>query len=303
MGIDAMKFVIAQMKHESHSFMPEQVSLKGFNLFGEDTPFENDRAIEALRGSNSGAAAFIDSAENIGADYEVPVAGEALPLGPAEDAAFEYMSGNIIAAVKKGCDAVLLDLHGSMTTPAYRDAEGELLHRIRTVAPEMPIAVSLDFHCTLTPEMIDNSTVISIYRTTPHIDMYATGQRAAETLLSHLKGASRAVMVARRIPLMANLERMGDKTPPMQDLIDMLQQVEAMFNKKTGIRELLSKIDQKETECDYAERRIVQKIFDSELEPFLKLQLKEIIKIMGEISDHAERVARRVNIINMKRRV
>jgi microcystin degradation protein MlrC len=226
MGIDAMKFVIAQMKHESHSFMPELVPLKAFNLFGEDMPFENERAVNALRGSNSGAAAFIDLAESIGADYAVPIVGEALPLGPTEDAAFEYMSGKIIAAVKKGCDAVLLDLHGSMTTPAYPDAEGELLQRIRRVAPDIPIAVALDFHCTLTPEMIDHSTVISIYRTTPHIDMYATGQRAAGTLLSHLKGACRAVMVARRIPLMANLERMGDQAPPMKNLIDLLHQME-----------------------------------------------------------------------------
>lgn len=222
-----MKFIIAQMKHESHSFMPERVPLKAFNLFGEDIPFENDRAIDALRGSNSGAAAFIDFAESIGADFEVPVAGEALPLGPTEDLAFEYMSGKITGAVAKGCDAVLLDLHGSMTTPAHRDAEGELLRRIRTVAPDIPIAVALDFHCTVTPEMIDNSTIISIYRTTPHIDMYATGQRSARTLLDHLNGECRAVMVARRIPLMANLERMGDNTPPMKNLIHMLLQMEA----------------------------------------------------------------------------
>jgi len=222
-----MKFVIAQMKHESHSFMPELVPLKAFNPVGEDTPFENDRAIGALRGGNSGAAAFIDLAESIGAEYEVPVAGEAWPLGPTEDSAFEYMSGKIIAAVEKGCDGVLLDLHGSMTTPTYRDAEGELLQRIRIAAPGIPIAVSLDFHCTLTPEMIDHATVISIYRTTPHIDMYATGQRAGETLLGHLKGTCRALMTAYRIPLMANLERMGDKTPPMRDLIDMLGQMES----------------------------------------------------------------------------
>ena len=221
-----MKFVIAQMKLESHTFIPELVPLNAFNLFGEDTPFQNDRAIDALRGSNSGAAAFIDLAENTGADFEVPVAGEALPLGPAEDSAFEYMSEKIVGAVQKGCDAVLLDLHGSMATSSYPDAEGELLRRIRSIAPDIPIAVSLDFHCTITPDMIDNSTVISIYRTTPHIDMYDTGQRSAGTLLNHLKGACHAVTVARRIPLMANLEKMGDSTPPMKDLLDMLRQME-----------------------------------------------------------------------------
>jgi len=222
-----MKFVIAQMKHESHTFIPERTALQDFNLLGEDKPLEGRRAVELLRNSNSGLAAFIQAAESIGADYSVPVAGEAWPLGPTEDAAFEYFSERITAAVSNGCDAVLLDLHGSMVTPSHPDAEGELLQRIRLAAPGVPIAVALDFHCTMTPRMVDNATVITIYRTTPHVDMLETGRRAAETLIRHLREECRAVTVALRIPLMASLEKMGDKTPPMQGLIARLRQMEA----------------------------------------------------------------------------
>ena len=49
--------------------------------------------------------------------------------------------------------------------------------------------------------------------------------------------------------------------------------------------------------------RIITKLFDSDLEPFLKLQLKEMVIVMGEISDQADRVSKRVNIMTMKRRV
>jgi uncharacterized protein Yka (UPF0111/DUF47 family) len=45
------------------------------------------------------------------------------------------------------------------------------------------------------------------------------------------------------------------------------------------------------------------KVFDSELEMVHKLQLKELIVAMGEISDQADRVSRRVNILTLKRRV
>jgi microcystin degradation protein MlrC len=222
-----MKFVIAQMTHEAHTFIPENITLKNFNPLGGDVPFEGEEAKLVARGMRSGAAAYIDLAESIGAEYAVPVLGSAWPGGPAEDSAFEYMSGKIVSAVKKGCDAVLLDLHGSMVTKGFPDPEGELLTRIRTVAPGIPIAVALDIHCTLTSKMIDNATVISIYRTTPHVDIYETGQRAGQILLKHLNGECRAVMVARRIPMMASLEQMGEKTPPMKDLIEMLSHLEA----------------------------------------------------------------------------
>jgi microcystin degradation protein MlrC len=51
--------------------------------------------------------------------------------------------------VAAGCDAVLLDLHGAMVTQTYEDGEGELLRRIRAVAPSVPIGVALDMHTNL----------------------------------------------------------------------------------------------------------------------------------------------------------
>lgn len=223
----SMKFVIAQMLHESHTFIPELTTLGDFHPLGGGMPFEGETAVAALQGRNSCATAFLDLAKSTGAAFVVPIAGQALPSGPVEDAAFEYFCEKITGAVEKGCDAVLLDLHGAMATPGYPDAEGELLYRIRSIAPEIPIALALDFHCIITPKMVDNATVISIYRTTPHIDMYETGQRAGRTLVSHLKGTCEAVTIARRIPLMASLEKMGNDTPPMKQLIEMLQQMEA----------------------------------------------------------------------------
>ena len=85
---------------------------------------------------------------------------------------------------------------------------------------------------------------------------------------------------------------------------DLLSKQMALHLKqKLGIRSLLSTIDTNESHCDYIERRIITKIFDSDLDPFVKLQLKELIVTMGEISDQADRVSKRISIISMKRRV
>lgn len=81
----------------------------------------------------------------------------------------------------------------------------------------------------------------------------------------------------------------------------MLEQVEVLFKRKGGVRVLVATIDHNESHCDHIERSIIAKIFDSDLDPFLKLQLKDLVIGMGEISDQVDAVSKRINIISMKR--
>src|SRR5271163_3628646 len=62
-----------------------------------------------------------------------------------------------------------LDLHGAMVTQSLEDGEGQFLRRLRTIDPVTPIAVSLDMHANLYDEIIANATVVTGYRTYPHI--------------------------------------------------------------------------------------------------------------------------------------
>ncbi len=185
-----MRIVVAQMKHETNTFSPVPTPITRFAV-GTPMPLEGDAALHALRGSDSAIGAFIDLALAAGAAITVPVAGNAWPSGPVEDAAFEYMADRICAAVAKGCDAVLLDLHGAMVTCSHDDGEGELLARLRTIAPRTPIAVALDMHTNLTPRMVAHADVIAGYQTYPHVDVYQTGRRAASALLAQLQGKAR----------------------------------------------------------------------------------------------------------------
>jgi len=83
----------------------------------------------------------------------------------------------------------------------------------------------------------------------------------------------------------------------------MITQVEDLFQRGRRITELLEIIDEKESQCDVIERRIITAIFDSDIDPFLKLQLKELVLFLGEITDQIDRVSKRINIISLKRRV
>ncbi|MGB5158893.1 DUF47 domain-containing protein [Desulfobacterium sp. N47] len=83
----------------------------------------------------------------------------------------------------------------------------------------------------------------------------------------------------------------------------LTRQCIAFFTNTEGIRELLGLIDTNESHCDNIERRIISMIFDSDIDRFEKLQLKELIERIGNISDGAERVSKRINIFSLKRHV
>jgi len=83
----------------------------------------------------------------------------------------------------------------------------------------------------------------------------------------------------------------------------MIRQVEDLFQRGRRIPEFLDVIDEKESQCDVIERQIITTLFDSEIDPFLKLQLKELVVFVGDITDQIDRVSKRINIISLKRRI
>jgi microcystin degradation protein MlrC len=213
----AMKIVIAMMKHETNTYSPVPTPLARFAT-GAALPPEGAAAYAAYKGTGAAMAAFIDLAEAAGAEFAIPIAAAAWPSGPVHDAAFEHISSRICAAVALGCDAVLLDLHGAMVTQSYDDGEGELLRRLRAIAPEVPIGVALDMHTNLYDGMGQNATVIAGYQTYPHIDMYETGQRAGRAVLAMLAGQARPTMAFGRAPMLPHVMRQGSDDAPNRAL-------------------------------------------------------------------------------------
>ena len=179
-----LKVVLAMMMHETNTFSPVPTPLSSFR------PLQGEAAIAEFKDTNTQLGGFLDVAQREGAEIVLPVAGGAHPSGYVEKAAYEDMVEAIVGAVRGGCDAVFLALHGAMVAEHVDDGEGELLRRIRAVAPRVPIAVGLDFHSHMTAAMVDNATVITGYCTYPHVDMGDTGQRAGRTMIRALRGRS-----------------------------------------------------------------------------------------------------------------
>jgi microcystin degradation protein MlrC len=220
-----MRIVIAQMKHETNTFSPVPTPLARF-AGDSEVPLEGGDAYQAYKHTGSAIAAFIELCEEAGAEIVLPVAGNAWPSGPVEDSAFDYMAGRICAAVADGCDAVLLDLHGAMVTRSHDDGEGELLRRLRALAPRVPIGVALDMHTNLFPAMADAATVIAGYQTYPHVDMFDTGLRAGRAVFAMLAGRSKPTMAWGNRPMLPHVMRQGSDDSPNRELQARCRQME-----------------------------------------------------------------------------
>ncbi len=212
-----MRLVLAQMKHETNTFSPVPTPLARFG-HGRDRPWEGREAYEEFKGTGTALGAFIDLAERAGAEVVLPVAAQAWPSGRVAEEAYEFIAGKIVDAVKGGCDGVLLDLHGAMVTERFDDGEGELLARIRRVAPKVPIGVAHDMHANLFPAAARCATSLAGYQTYPHVDMYETGIRAASPIFSLLSGNVKPVLAFGHKPMLPHVMRQSSLDSPNREI-------------------------------------------------------------------------------------
>lgn len=218
------RFVIAQIKHETNTFSPIATCYESFG-HGNGPVYGAD-ARRALAGTNSPFAAFLDVAAREGAEAVTPIAAESWPSNRASRATFERLVGPLEDAVRAGCDAVFLDLHGAMVVEGADDAEGEILTRVRRIAPEVPVAVAFDYHTNLSPDIVANATVIAGYKTYPHVDMYETGRLAGELLARKLRGEIEPVMAWGWLPLVPSIMRHAPEDGPSGEIVALAREAE-----------------------------------------------------------------------------
>jgi microcystin degradation protein MlrC len=218
-----LTIVAARMNHETNTFSPVPTPLESF---GPDGPTFGAAAQAQGAGSRTALGAFIAAAERRGATLRVAVNATANPSGRVDGAAYERLADAIVDAVRQGCDAILLDLHGAMVTEHFDDGEGELLRRIRAIAPATPLAVALDLHGNLTPAIVDGADVVVGFKTYPHVDMFETGEHAARVLLDWLDGGPRPHVAWAQPPLLSHTLRSATGEGAMHRAVERAKQCE-----------------------------------------------------------------------------
>ena len=219
-----MRVVMAMMKHETNTFSPVPTPWSRFEDWSATFGREVIRAYEP---TNMTLSAYIKLCREADAEIISPIAAEAMPSGPVSDDAYNRMSDSILEAVAKGCDAIMLDLHGAMVTESTQDGEGTLLARVRQAAPSTPICVTCDLHANLTQAMVENCDALIGYKTYPHTDMFEVGTTVGKILLAKLRGEMDPVMAWGRVPVLSQTLRQGTDDEPFKSLIRLTREAEA----------------------------------------------------------------------------
>jgi microcystin degradation protein MlrC len=193
--------MIGGMRHETNMFNPIKTGLEEFQL---RELFYGDEIIAKRRNTNTEAGGFIDALERHGIGIVPSALGSAMPAGLVKEEVFDAVLDAMLDTLEREpVDGILLTLHGAMVGVEHDDGEGYILACIRNaVGPDIPVVVTLDFHATLTPLMVENASAMTVYRTYPHMDMADRGREAGEIMNRILKGEIRPVMALSKQPLM-----------------------------------------------------------------------------------------------------
>jgi len=222
-----MKILMAGFQHETNTFSPIPALYEDFlkadlwpkMIFAEEMlPIFEDMCLPST--------GFMRASEQAGHELVPLLWCSAEPSGLVDDQAFESIMSQLCQMIEaeSNFDAIYLDLHGAMATGKYEDAEGELLKRVKALVPaDIPVVVSLDFHANVSALMVEQSDIISIYRTYPHIDMIETGERAFEYLTSWLAGGLRHKQFC-QIPYLIPLSAQCTDEKPNKELYRYVQQ-------------------------------------------------------------------------------
>lgn len=219
-----MRIAIGGIMHESNTFAPQPADRQRFE---EGSLTTGAAMLPVWQDAHHEMGGFIVGAKTYGYDLIPTVMAWATPAGPVTDDVFdEIVSGIVVEAKQNHADGLLIALHGAMVTAKHPSADTEVLRHIREAFPDKPIAVSLDYHGNVSPQMADYADIIVGYQTYPHIDQRERGLLAAQLLTRTIKKEIKPVTAVAKRAMILNLLGQATHREPMVSLMAKARQAE-----------------------------------------------------------------------------
>jgi microcystin degradation protein MlrC len=217
-----IRIATAGFQHESNTFSSMPADLARWRASGI---LEGEAIRAEYAGSQSTLAGFFAAAAEDPEVELVPLVFTRLtPMGAMTADAATHIIDRIVAAIVENgpWDAVLLPQHGAAVSEPWPDADGELVARVRAaVGPKVPIGLALDMHANVSPRMVAQSDITTVYQTNPHIDARAQALDCARLILRMVRGTIRPTSALAMPPLLVNILNQGTSDRPMSDLLEL----------------------------------------------------------------------------------
>lgn len=219
------RVALAGFLHESNTFLPVPSPV---NDFRTTSWTEGADIFTRWSGALHEVGGLIDGCAAAGLSIEPLLVTYAVPSGTIVAEAFEEIASGITDSLRAAMpvDGVLLALHGATVSEQHRDADGEIIRRVRAIAGDkVPIIVTLDLHANISRLMVDESNAIICYRTNPHLDQRERGLEAASLMARTLRGEVWPVQAMETPPWIIPIDRQYTSQFPAKQLYDDIGEV------------------------------------------------------------------------------
>lgn len=224
----SIRIALAGFAHETNTFSLWPTDLEDFEANG----FYRGAELFDLAGTNSVIGGVVDAARSDPDIDLIPIlATSAIPGGLVTARAVNAVHDAIFDALSvERPDAVVLDLHGAMVTERDDDGESGTLRRVReAVGPEIPIVMVLDLHANLSEEMVELASVVTPYKTYPHIDNAERGAQALRVAAQIARGDVRPTPALERLPLMSACSKQFSDVEPTASIMAKAAELETLL--------------------------------------------------------------------------
>ena len=126
-------------------------------------------------------------------------------------------------------DGIWLNCHGAMQVEFINSGEAFLVSQIRErVGPAVPIALSLDFHASISNTLCRAANILVGFRTAPHVDIPETRMTAVKLLARAVKEGVLPRTKIIKIPMIMPGEYCTTEAYPTNHIIDRLKEIEKL---------------------------------------------------------------------------
>lgn len=211
-----MRIAIAGFLHESNTFATGTTPLDAFRVH------RGEEVARVWREAHHELTGFLKGLEEVDAEPYFTLAAGATPAGPVAADAYESLAGELLDRLRAAprLDGLLLALHGAMVSEQYRDADGELLRRVReVVGPQFPVVVTHDFHANVSDQTAAAASALLVYRTNPHVDQRTCGLRAAALLARMIRERHQPTVTRAQPPMLWPILHQNTARAPLKEIL------------------------------------------------------------------------------------